>query len=553
MKILWLSDIHVKAKDKTIGSSFSYKPNYIDDVTNSNIENFFKNFNEKIQSLEFDCIVISGDLAFNSSSDSYHYLTQELKFLKNKPVLVVPGNHDLDWEKIEYSFYIGENMLNDKTNFIDQNETYDKLESIFHNYSEGLKDWGKFSDKWETNNYYSKKLSGCIENKEKKIIFNLINSAWFSIGSSYEKYINKVYSGRDIDELLKMHNLQYEQGHLITGINNSKYKPVQFTEIINKNITDKDRYKDYFIITVMHHPLDWLDASEMHNYQGETTLAKVIGNTDLLLTGHVHPSKFNKYDYVYGNRLHLNAPLFLDYSGDPIKPDAGFVILDIDKGANKINAEYYYFQKDSKTNKIIFSAPVTYTFFVGVKKDTESKDTIITPDVLNDPDYFNWETEIDNYNSFNFSDFSKSMNLEVQCLKTEEVSDLIYCEANKSVNIYSKEEKFIDYKKFYTLLNTCLNDKLIEKIFFYKHICDYQDLEIIDNTTHNKKKLHEAGLKLPEIKQIVYTRLRSSFKQFTIDIFNHVDEQMKDDTGSEKANLIFNKINNCQFMSELII
>jgi len=313
-KILWLSDIHFKAKYK----SNEYAKKIIDDFL-VRVEDY-KN--------EITHVIFSGDLTFNGDSDSYFVLNSffidKLKGILNKDVVVlsVPGNHDVLWEEVKeiYSNDKGQNVNNGQfernIENLDITELPKKFEKIFAGFNSESNKLKCIYEGKEYKGYKKGDLFGYFYDEKLNYLFILINSAWFSFGEVPEKLI--------VENAIK--NLNYE------GIKSTLHQILSFD---NKTIVENGNqtyafnlFKKYlndifdiissfqpFVISVSHHPPSWLHWNEkfsqsIKNEPPVTTLFKL---SNLHLVGHEHNSPMYG-SIMHGHCLLINSGMFLDNS-----------------------------------------------------------------------------------------------------------------------------------------------------------------------------------------------------------------------------------------------
>lgn len=268
MRIVHLSDIHLSS-DNIGDLRLHYLNSLIADLKNINKE-------EK----EIDLIIISGDLVDKGGSSllslqEYTLLTnpydifekefiiplcEKLPFIKEK-IIFIPGNHDIDREKIDEIIEAGLTSLfttSQKANEISNKYilTPNKINiNRIENYLE-------FEKKYHANN---KSLTYHFSDLESKVIYNykgtkigiaLINDTWRCSSNKVENH----YVGT-----------------------NQFHKSLQY---FNQNNT-------LFNIAVMHHPLECMNQNEkeeieniLHNFPFE-----------ILLIGHEHKTRVQKSDF----------------------------------------------------------------------------------------------------------------------------------------------------------------------------------------------------------------------------------------------------------------
>lgn len=376
VKFIWISDIHFK-------ETYS---------TESNYEKFKRIFYKKINKLlkqDYDLyyFLISGDIAFEGKNDQYrefkifieNSISPNSEYNKKIRLLFCPGNHDISHDSL-ISLYqevlllqpskLSEYFKNKKidntltrrfetlfSNYSDK-LSYDTCEGLIKNYLLSNDDVIKIS-----NGYQKNALEGYAIDNENKIIIIILNTAWFSFGSSVKKFLQELYTNEatqtvsilDPEKLIDLMNYSQEAGRLLTRINEDD-STFPYKEL--DDIMTKSEYMDYNIITMMHHPPEFLDWEEINSYEYENTkLYNLLKKSHILLTGHVHPPRNVRYESIFEDVLHLRAPLFLahdDRTKNSLFPQNGFVDFDIENGLNKeVNLTYHNINWVSETNKPI--------------------------------------------------------------------------------------------------------------------------------------------------------------------------------------------------------
>lgn len=379
VKFIWISDIHFKDSYKT-ESNFD---------TFQNI--FYTTINDLLkQDYDLYYFLISGDIAFEGNNDQYrefkifieNSISPNSEYNKKIRLLFCPGNHDISHDSL-ISLYQEILLLNpSKLSDFFKNKEIDishksKFEKLFSNYSdklsydncEGSMKKYLLSNSQEdqsikiSNGYQKNALEGYAIDYENKIIIIILNTAWFSFGSSVEKFLKELYTNEanktesilKPEWLINLMNYSQEAGRLITRINEDDptfpYKELD-------GIMSNSNYKDYSIITMMHHPPEFLDWEEINSYEYENTnLYNLLKKSHILLTGHVHPPRNIRYESIFEDVLHLRSPLFLahdDRTKNSLFPQNGFVDFDIENGLNKeVNLTYHNINWVSETNKSI--------------------------------------------------------------------------------------------------------------------------------------------------------------------------------------------------------
>jgi predicted MPP superfamily phosphohydrolase len=225
-------------------------------------------FNECIKDIEkwccnhkehkIDAILISGDIAFSGHSDEYDLAIQMLKRItdatgvKKQNIFLVPGNHDVDFDKINkpeeetiQSILEGRSKIDE---YFTKYEDYKIFLEKFKAYSEFVDSVGNSFSSW--------KRSGTD-----KLI------PWYSIQSK----INGI-NFRIIGLITSLLTNKKEIAH--GSIHVGKY---QIQEVL---IPQKD---EEFVIMLSHHPIDWMDEEE------SWALQVLIGKEKTIyLHGHSH-------------------------------------------------------------------------------------------------------------------------------------------------------------------------------------------------------------------------------------------------------------------------
>lgn len=236
MKVLFLhlSDIHIRDK-----STYS----------NDKIEKMITAITQE-ESIEKIFIILSGDIAFEGIEEQYQLsrkiLGQIIVKLKQKynindyiDVLVVPGNHDINFNHIPLS------RAEIQTKFFKNNEK----DQIYNEYIKKMDDFFEFAS--SNRCFVSNKIVDIRQIKIDNYViqFNLINSA--------------------INSLLKDP----------TGDDDKGLHYIDDTEIVKM---DSNKNND-LVISIMHHSPEWYNETCRHKL-----LSYINNKTDFLLCGHEH-------------------------------------------------------------------------------------------------------------------------------------------------------------------------------------------------------------------------------------------------------------------------
>jgi len=201
-------------------------------------------------------VCLSGDIAYSGKSCEYEeaakWLAKLLKELSisSNHVVVCPGNHDIDRDKVTYSrpedAAAADNMLSCPPD--------PKYEVPFEAYTEFAKNSGIGELQVGGNTSFligHRDLEG--------ISFCSLNSAWFCRDNTDKE---QLWIGRPIFDVLESHGQVLHAQKLATAA------PTIF---------------------LLHHPRDWYHDSEVHARGGRTnTFDVVAGRCHLMLTGHTH-------------------------------------------------------------------------------------------------------------------------------------------------------------------------------------------------------------------------------------------------------------------------
>ncbi len=342
IRILWVSDIHYREYPAAIQPL---------------AEEYIRKFVQKVREIELqghiDYILFSGDIAFDGSARNYECFTSQiLDPLINSvfdttalpKVITIPGNHDLSWDgsKVLLEKYLaacGKEGFN-RNNFLEGNQKSFRV--LFEQYTkaftekltEGQKEWfdlsGYSAPKVE-NEYSKTRLFGHVLDKEKGILFVLLNSAWYSLGTMFEKTLIDVlrattyWEANIFEKIPEYRDAVREYGGQIIG--RALLANVDLSDLMKK-------YSDLTVILCMHHPMHWLEWGEVYS-EGDGNmlhLTRMLKNADVLLTGHEHLPANTSVGMVAENTLHFMAGKFLPdnlVEGKEFFSNNRFSILDI--------------------------------------------------------------------------------------------------------------------------------------------------------------------------------------------------------------------------------
>lgn len=403
VKILWLSDIHFKNAytEERIRANTE-----IDDPARElqlillpRLDDLLASFHRKVAEYidelaengdRLDYILISGDLAFSGSETDYQLFEEKLlaplKALAGTGarVLAIPGNHDVNWGKSDFlnRFLSGlADMSEDelKKRYLSYRKDFllskaDHFRLIFSRYTEYFLQHilPTLNHDHLSQDYRKDGLYGMIIDKEKNLVINLFNSAWFALGEKFDTLLlremlteaevlqkksaessekfNEKFS-KIINELITLKTAATEYGEQILG-----HEIMPEREIIHK----LEEHAGYFTLTCFHHPPNWLQYATKYNLESsnhdELFFNQVLRHTDLLLTGHEHvpssslPEKINREIY------HLKAGMFMQDNmlAEGIEGEHRFSILEIDTVGFRFSEKKYVYdfkEKDWLLNK----------------------------------------------------------------------------------------------------------------------------------------------------------------------------------------------------------
>jgi len=307
---LHLSDLHLTCKD-----------NYIPEAKNQEriLSALWDDIeNHKQSGINFDYIFFCGDLAYSGSSFEYRRAKNiflkallEKTGLDKSRLFIVPGNHDVDWQKITPGVAGGTlaylrqgkdyltRLLIDKRLTGERSRNFSKLK-YFQNFVNDNAN-GK-SNVNHNKLFFSEILS---KNKNKIGIVGL-NSAWMC-------GLHKDADGK-VDD----------QGKLLIG------EPQ-----IDEAIKGFDTKGEILLkIGVMHHPPEWL-----HPMEKDAMTKRLISEFDILLHGHYHEPGLSALQAIGSSTLLIPAGAL--YQGRNRHNSYNFVQLDFEKGEGSVMFRKY--------------------------------------------------------------------------------------------------------------------------------------------------------------------------------------------------------------------
>ncbi|MHA1380165.1 MAG: metallophosphoesterase [Candidatus Helarchaeota archaeon] len=240
---------------------------------------------EKIENLDRywkpDIIVISGDIGFSGEKENYNEAWKWINLLLKKlnlnteRLLLCAGNHDRYIKDI-----IKLKRIYPKIDDIDKFLEMDNIKILaqrFNAFSEFCKEhyipYLIFNDE-------SNHLIGFREIL--KLRFVVLNSSWFSLGD------------------------ENDRGNIFIGlphILNMKKKE----QLINPDTTE------YITISILHHPFEWLNQSEIDKYgERDVTYVELARNCDIILSGHTHGEELFEPDKKFASAWLFKAGAIFD-------------------------------------------------------------------------------------------------------------------------------------------------------------------------------------------------------------------------------------------------
>jgi Icc-related predicted phosphoesterase/predicted hydrocarbon binding protein len=292
VNILHLSDLHFGIE--SIMPSGAFKERML------SLEGLAKSLLRRKQ--KPNALVITGDIAYRGLicefDEAERWLCgfiNELNIPRNR-IVICPGNHDINRSMLEYeepqvSKDGNEYTVNVKNLRLE--EDVHKLSSIgVDKYFSAFENYSNFCRKVGVREYYYCKervnhyLYGTtkLRIKDINLRFIILNSAWNSRSGLIDK------------------------GNLLIG---KEYlvdmRRVDGVQPINNN-------QNEIIITMFHHPKEWLSNKEIYTYAGVEPTYQLINNTShIILNGHTHGEKStpnrhgNSLTYVCGTALEKNV------------------------------------------------------------------------------------------------------------------------------------------------------------------------------------------------------------------------------------------------------
>lgn len=365
LKILWVSDIHFFKEYKKLKNDIKFQYYISDFIAKSNLTHTSES--------PIDYILFSGDLAQQGTKKDYDALWTMLiqplfdKFLSQRNIpkpkfITIPGNHDVNWSNSDFVEEFIKNIVpgvdesQRRSNYLsNEREKFTKLFSDYSDFINGIakRSNGKYSDfifedngrnKIKSKEYSKDALFGYVIDHDKNLIFIMLNSAWFSLGDNFNnlfaKYLKKInkhsISLQKIKGILETKDSLIEYSSQITGLSFFEYESLM-------NVIKL--YNDYFVVTTMHHPLNWLEWQEQYSYKdspnaNSAKLKEILKRSDIFLTGHEHVPQGVELEKIHNETIHFRGGCFLfeRQKQDELKlQNSWFSILDINIDIGSLN------------------------------------------------------------------------------------------------------------------------------------------------------------------------------------------------------------------------
>lgn len=306
--ILCISDLHfpknepIKKTDNTVGTPM-VKFKFIE---------YLKTLNEGNSGWLPDYICLTGDLVSHGRAEGFEAVDQFLEEIyvvtqREIPVLMAPGNHDMEIDVNQasdnYTAY-----FNDVKALLSADPKIKDLplptvKAAFKGYSAFRKKWiiknnlvykpyNKFQQIEELNH-----TTGCIIFDQHKIAFMELNNTWRSVSKDplQDRRYN-LHFGKDI--------------------------------ILNfKNLADELKKKNYFIVSLFHHPLYYLGKTELMPAGTEQFCVydHIIQMSDLCISGHLHGAKIKTPDLLGNKTQYVMSGAFRDESNNQTDYSASLI------------------------------------------------------------------------------------------------------------------------------------------------------------------------------------------------------------------------------------
>ena len=272
-------------------------------------------------------IVISGDIGFSGEKENYEDAGKWIEIILKKlklnieKLILCPGNHDRyikDIMKLKQLYP----RIEDVDRFLEK-ANITNLGKRFNAYSEFC---SKFNIPPLIFSEQENHLIGFREIQELRFV--ILNSAWFSLGGDKDR--GKIFIG--LPHISEMKN----KGYL---------KNPEMTEDIT--------------ISVLHHPFEWLNQSEIDKYgERNASYVELAKNCDIILSGHTHGEELFEPDKKFSSAWLFKTGAIFDK--DPLVYNCEILQLDtINRSANRLKLYYHesigWIEEVDKKNPYLFT------------------------------------------------------------------------------------------------------------------------------------------------------------------------------------------------------
>lgn len=307
---------------------------HISENTIEQIDESIENLGNKIISetigIKFIIFAVSGDIVNSGAKDQYEYADLLVDSIKTKLAdksvnfIFAPGNHDSVLDEKNTSRIDNINYI--ITKFNADSSRIESCCSVQRNFFE-------FSKKYYfLNEIHSCKLSYCgFQNiDDVNLVFRVLNTSWLS--------------------------QKHEQPSAV-------WIPI---DAIDSEIDYPDKS---FIITMFHHPTNWLNPSSIDKKKIEDS---IFDNSHLVLTGHEHYDNLKKFE----NEMHGESTILLGTNQYNGLDGSGFnlSILDFENLNNRIMSFKYTQGTFKTTREKNFKIELSYKFDLTQEMQNELND-----------------------------------------------------------------------------------------------------------------------------------------------------------------------------------
>jgi predicted MPP superfamily phosphohydrolase len=257
INILHLSDIHLTNNKKS--ENESEREEVLEKLSIK-----LQELIDKDNSWEIDLVIVSGDITSSGKADEYEIAEKVLgKFSKNKDIIFAPGNHDKE-RKLEEKKIIN----------LSKSGSYETLKKEINKYHKAKKG---------INNKFTnfQKFCDSFTNKNLKI---------FEIDKIKDKTQKLSYIDIDMTDRLIVVSLNTATNSLLDEFDSGRLSiDMDFIKETEKGIKELKNNKNSVVITVMHHPPNWLKWEDKFSLINvDTPYQKILNFSNIILTGHEH-------------------------------------------------------------------------------------------------------------------------------------------------------------------------------------------------------------------------------------------------------------------------